>query len=188
MTNQQQLDQYIKLIENDKLRNICQTYTNINGFDLVPGSSGKQGTHHFLPEGGLLIHTLEVTKLAYQMGMDTQEILEIEIDYDTLLTGSICHDLGKSFDYSKDKNGEWQTTDHYKKIKHLTRSCMMFYQAASEISLEDDIRDKIIHLINSHHFRNEWGSPVEPITVEAHILHFADYLSGKFSKVGIQLK
>ncbi|MCX7704521.1 MAG: phosphohydrolase, partial [Planctomycetota bacterium] len=33
---------------------------------------------------------------------------------------------------------------------------------------------KLEHMILSHHGTNEWGSPVEPMFVEAALLHYAD--------------
>jgi 23S rRNA maturation-related 3'-5' exoribonuclease YhaM len=40
-------------------------------------------------------------------------------------------------------------------------------------------RDAVIHCMLSHHGRREWGSPVEPVTPEAYILHVADMLSSR---------
>jgi 3'-5' exoribonuclease len=39
---------------------------------------------------------------------------------------------------------------------------------------------RIEHAILAHHGRQEWGSPVEPVTAEAYILHYADMLSVRF--------
>jgi 3'-5' exoribonuclease len=46
----------------------------------------------------------------------------------------------------------------------------------------------VIHCILSHHGRKDWGSPVEPATLEALVLHQADMLSAKFgaTKGGVQ--
>ena len=38
------------------------------------------------------------------------------------------------------------------------------------------------HLIVSHHGTKEWGSPVEPATIEACILHFADNMDAQVNK------
>jgi 3'-5' exoribonuclease len=48
--------------------------------------------------------------------------------------------------------------------------------------IDDNLRDDIGHMILSHHGRLEWNSPVEPQTVEAQILHFADYLNAFYAK------
>jgi len=48
------------------------------------------------------------------------------------------------------------------------------YLEISEAQLE-----RIEHLLLSHHGRKEWGSPVEPLTAEAFILHAADMMSSR---------
>ena len=42
-----------------------------------------------------------------------------------------------------------------------------------------ELVNQVGHCILAHHGHKEWGSPVEPITTEARILHFADDLSAR---------
>jgi len=44
------------------------------------------------------------------------------------------------------------------------------------------IRDSLLHLLISHHGIMEWGSPVEPLTIEACILHHADNMDAQVTK------
>jgi 23S rRNA maturation-related 3'-5' exoribonuclease YhaM len=65
-----------------------------------------------------------------------------------------------------------------KKIGHLAGSAMEFHCEARE-RLRVEVLVHIEHLMLSHHGRRDWGSPVEPSTSEAFILHSADMMSAK---------
>ena len=47
----------------------------------------------------------------------------------------------------------------------------------------DDLRLPLEHLIVSHHGRREWGSPIEPSTPEAFVLHLIDNLDSKLNQL-----
>ena len=40
----------------------------------------------------------------------------------------------------------------------------------------------LIHLILSHHGELEWGSPVQPVLLEACLLHHADHMDAEAAK------
>jgi len=46
-------------------------------------------------------------------------------------------------------------------------------------NIESEKINEIIHTISSHHNLKEWGSPTEPKTNEAWIIHFIENLSSK---------
>ncbi len=74
---------------------------------------------------------------------------------------------------------EWGPADHKFKIHHITRSALFFSECAKKYNLDADVTDRVIHNILSHHQRKEWGSPVEPKTKIAWILHLADSVSAR---------
>jgi len=39
--------------------------------------------------------------------------------------------------------------------------------------------DNILHIIASHHNLKEWGSPIQPNSIEAWIIHYAENISAK---------
>jgi 3'-5' exoribonuclease len=49
----------------------------------------------------------------------------------------------------------------------------------SGLALSVAQRDELLHFILSHHGALEFGSPVQPMTVEAEIVHWADEASAK---------
>lgn len=126
--------------------------------------------------GGLLEHTLEVLKfslLAHE--------LYPQLDRDLLIAGSLLHDIGKL--------EEIEVTSRIKGTKrgqlagHLMLSAIYVSRKLDEAKIDIDVKDRILHIIASHHGRNEYGSPKEPMFPEAFVVYYADELSAKTSEM-----
>ena len=65
-------------------------------------------------------------------------------------------------------------------VRHVAGSHAEFIRLTAYLSddhLSPEKKMKIEHAMLAHHGRKEWGSPVEPATAEAFILHAADMMS-----------
>lgn len=109
------------------------------------------------------------------------------INRDLLLAGAILHDIGKVKTYKINKG--FEGTNEGKLIGHLVLGVQMveqaFQSAFSEIEPSEknqSIHEQLIHLLVSHHGIMEWGSPIEPLTIEACILHHADNMDAQVNK------
>lgn len=143
---------------------------------------GSQGKHHAY-EGGLAAHTFEVVNYAMQMGkMFPPEFA----NPDVILTAAIYHDYMKVEEYKAkyDDTGTRVLGVGTKPFRHLIRhvagSHAAFMQEIKGLGIDEDIITRIQHAILAHHGRLEWGSPVEPVLVEAFILHTADMFSVQY--------
>ncbi len=96
-------------------------------------------------------------------------------------TAAIFHDFGKIHECWLEDTGAGDqivTNRPWKKmIGHLPFSFLEFVKRAEEADMNSNFIYQVSHCILAHHGRREWGSPVEPQTPEAHILHSADMLS-----------
>ncbi len=124
---------------------------------------GSKDRHHAY-KGGLVVHTAEVLEWALAMGGDPK----------VLIPAAIFHDYMKIRDYSLE-DGSY--TPYRSLIRHVAGSFAEWMKSARDWDIEESLADAIGHCILSHHGRKEWGSPVEPQTKEALILHQADMLS-----------
>ena len=143
-------------------------------FVTAPGGSA----HHHDYEHGLVIHVYEVMQNVFSMTNYHPS--------DELITAVIWHD------YMKVQNYEWLDgkivkTEYGKLIYHVAGSAMAFHHEASGM-LSVEVLERIEHMLLSHHGRKEWGSPVEPATAEALILHTADMMSSKGKNVIIEAR
>ena len=132
--------------------------------------------------GGLLEHTAGVTALC-KAAADYYPM----VNRDLLLTGAILHDIGKIKTYQLERGIEG--TDEGKLIGHLILGVEMVEAAITEILKHESdlgrtrlLRNSLIHLLVSHHGIMEWGSPVEPLTLEACMLHHADNMDAQITK------
>ena len=163
------LNEIIEYITNPKLKEICCFVINN---PLFRESTGSLQSHQAY-SGGLLVHTAEVLNIAINISATPC----IKTDLNVLITACIFHDYGKIWDYKRHPTGfGFEYTEHKHLIRHLSRSYAEFMIMTHNV-IDEDLRTKIGHCILSHHGRKEWGSPIEPISVEAYILHTADNLS-----------
>lgn len=174
------LTEVMASIQDPLLHGILQVFFDdpkfLSEFLRVPAALKR----HHVYIGGLLEHTAGVTALA-----SAAASYYPLVDRDLLLTGAILHDIGKVRTYHVG-NG-FDGTDEGKLIGHLVLGAQMVEQAIGKVKHPDDehsheIRNKLIHLLVSHHGIMEWGSPIEPLTVEACILHHADNMDAQITK------
>ncbi len=129
--------------------------------------------------GGLLEHTAGVAAMCKAAAGYYPFV-----NRDLLLTGAILHDIGKIKSYKIERN--FEGTNEGKLIGHLILGIEMVRQAIAKTGCRaDKDRDhslSLIHLLISHHGIMEWGSPVEPLTLEACILHQADNMDAQVTK------
>jgi len=135
-------------------------------------------THHY-GTGGLIQHTLEVVELCLK---NNQYFLELgkEVNAQKLFLAALYHDIGKIYDYEIVNRAEdiWQATRHKHLIHHISRSALI-WNDQKLIHNYPDSQDEILHAILAHHGQKAWGSPVEPQTRMAWILHLSDSMSAR---------
>jgi len=133
-------------------------------FFVSPGGVTK---HHDYKHG-LIIHVGEVMRNVRLMTRFSPS--------DELATAVIWHDYMKIREYGLDSDGKVVKLPYRNLVRHVTGSAMEFHLHAA-VCLPSETVERIVHLLLSHHGRKEWGSPVEPQTAEAFILHAADMMS-----------
>jgi 3'-5' exoribonuclease len=120
--------------------------------------------------GGLLEHTLGVVKSCAALAE-----LYPEADRDLLVTAAALHDIGKIEEF------DWSIAIRYSDagqlVGHVVGGAMMVREAAEHIEGFDPLVSLALqHAILAHHGQREFGSPQEPKSIEAMIVHAADQL------------
>ncbi|SDD97480.1 3'-5' exoribonuclease YhaM family protein [Sporomusa acidovorans] len=131
--------------------------------------------NHHAYIGGLLEHTLEVAVGALDYCKRNDKIKR-----DILLAAALVHDIGKVREIEVDMLGMGiGFTREGKLLRHISLGLEMLESACQSVGLEAEISLMLKHCILSHHGQAEWGSPVEPMFLEAELLHYLDNLSAK---------
>lgn len=135
-------------------------------------SSAAKTVHHgFI--GGLLEHTLSVTKLC-DYYCTAYPILK----RDLLLAAAICHDMGKIREISAFPINDY--TEEGQFLGHIVMGSEMLSEKMKEIpGFPSMLAMELKHCILSHHGELEYGSPKKPAIIEAVALTFADNTDAK---------
>src|SRR5688500_9815333 len=95
--------------------------------------------------------------------------------------GALLQDVGKVEAYEIDGGGFGYTPSGFL-LGHVVLGCLMLERrisaAGRSICSQGQLLD-LQHMILSHHGSLELGSPVQPMTAEAEIVHWADEASAK---------
>lgn len=139
--------------------------------------------HHHACVGGLAWHSIEVAEVALAIARSTPAAPVI--DWDALLVGALLHDVGKVQEYS------WRGVPieispagrmSYHTCSGTVLTMLAVDRSRSRLAkagvTELDVKH-LCHVQISHHGTKEFGSPVEPSTPEAAIVHHADNVSAK---------
>ena len=135
-------------------------------------SSAAKTVHHGFV-GGLLEHTLSVTKLCeYYVNYYPM------INADLLYTAAMCHDIGKVYELSPFPENDY--TDEGQLLGHIMIGAEMVHDAAQKIEgFPMELENQLKHCILAHHGELEYGSPKKPAMVEAVALNLADNADAK---------
>jgi 3'-5' exoribonuclease len=135
---------------------------------------------HHSYAGGLMEHSLNVARIC-----DFVRTMYPLAVRDTLIVGALLHDIGKIEELSSGPAFDY--TDSGKLLGHISIGFSMFEKAAARIdNFPDELKNKISHIILSHHGIPDFGSPKRPKTIEAMIVRCADDLDAQtagFSKI-----
>jgi 3'-5' exoribonuclease len=131
------------------------------------GHSAAKTVHHgFI--GGLLEHTLSVTKLCDYMAAAYPVLKR-----DLLITAALLHDVGKTRELSAFPLNDY--TDEGQLLGHIVMGSQMVHDLAREIpDFPQMLELELEHCILAHHGELEYGSPKKPALAEAVALNLAD--------------
>ncbi len=169
-----ELLELIRSLQNPYLRQLLEAFfvKDEEFAKAFRNSSAAKTVHHgFI--GGLLEHTLSVTKLC-DYYCSAYPVLK----RDLLLAAAICHDIGKTKEISPFPENDY--TDDGQFLGHIVIGSQMVAQRAAEIEgFPHGLLLQLQHCILAHHGKYEFGSPKIPALIEALALNYADDTDAK---------
>ena len=132
--------------------------------------------NHHAEFAGLLYHM----KRMLDGGKAMCEVYGDMLDKDLLLCGVILHDMEKINEIESDENGiassysfEGQLLGHIVQgVKSIEKNC-------EELGIDEEKKIMLEHMILSHHYEPEFGSPKRPLFPEAEMLHYLDIIDAR---------
>ncbi|MDH7507020.1 MAG: HD domain-containing protein [Candidatus Thermoplasmatota archaeon] len=167
----------IDCVENPQLKELLDLFFSDSDFVKNYCHSPSAITHHHNYVGGNLEHTIGVLRLC-------KNICEMYegINKDLVITGAILHDIGKLKEY--ETKAAIEKTDEGNFIGHIVLGDRWVREKISQLKdkgkdFEKELEDKLCHIILSHHGKYEFGSPRMPKTIEAVVVHAADFMDSQ---------
>ena len=131
--------------------------------------------NHHAEYGGLLWHMK-------RMLMSGEALCNVYtfLNRDLVLTGVITHDMEKLNEIDANENG---MATGYSKVGqllgHIVQGVAEMKKLAEELGVGEEKALLIEHMILSHHYEPDFGSPKKPLFPEAEILHYLDILDAR---------
>ncbi|MGI5989335.1 MAG: 3'-5' exoribonuclease YhaM family protein [Lachnospiraceae bacterium] len=174
----QELLQFGESVHNPYIRKLLDSFF-VDDKEFVrtfaKGSAARTVHHSFM--GGLLEHTLSVTKICDFLAMRYDFL-----DRDVLIASAMLHDVGKTREMTPFPQVDY--SDEGNLLGHIMIGFEMVREHMRAIDgFPKDLQDEIGHCILSHHGLLEYGSPVLPKTAEALALSKADDLDAKMETI-----
>jgi 3'-5' exoribonuclease len=128
---------------------------------------------HHARIGGLLEHSTQCLRIARYLAE------EYPVDRDLLFFGTIFHDVGKVRELSWGSGGFAYTTEG-RLLGHvvLGERLVSNYMAAIP-GFPEELRLRVSHLLLAHQGELDYGSPTQPKTLEALLVHMIDNLDAR---------
>ncbi len=172
-------------IEDEPLRTLVERILDENRDLLLSWPAAVRNHHAFA--GGFLEHVRLVTQNAYLLAKQYAEAypdMSPPLNVGVAVAGAILHDIGKLRELRTTPGGAEYTASG-NLIGHILQGRDIVRETAATLAEEDAPVDeelllRLEHVIVSHQRLPEWGSPKQPMTPEALIVHFADDCDAKF--------
>jgi 3'-5' exoribonuclease len=154
--------------------------------DRVKRAPAARSIHHAY-KSGLLEHVVSITKILDGLAKHYGKYL----DRDLLFLGGFFHDIGKVWELSYERLTEYTTEGQL--IGHLVMGVELVDRKIRELEaipgripgkFPEDKKLLVKHLILAHHGKLEYGSPKEPLCLEALVVHMIDDLDSKMNAIG----
>lgn len=131
--------------------------------------------NHHAEFGGLLWHV----KRMLMSGIALCKIYDY-LNEDLVVSGVIIHDMEKLNEIDAAENG---VASGYSKrgqlLGHIVQGVTMIDEVCKELGVSDEKAMVLEHMILTHHYEPDFGSPKKPMFPEAELLHYLDILDAR---------
>lgn len=173
---------YINNMEDKDIKDIVKYIFEENKEKLQYYPAAKRN-HHAI-RSGLLFHVMTMIHMAEKLS----EIYTF-LNKDLLYAGVILHDMSKIEEMNSNDFG---IVDEYtvegQLLGHITQGVKKIEVVAEKLGTDKEVSMLLQHLVLSHHYEPEYGSPVKPMIAEAEMLHYLDIVDARMYDIKKVLK
>ena len=173
------IEKVINELDNKVIQEITEKIYLDNKEDFYLYPAATKFHHAYI--SGLAYHTHSMLKLA-------KGFLEVYewLNKDLLYSGIILHDICKIFEFDSYEGSNY--TIKGKLIGHIAMGVSLLDKTALELNYQDEEEVMLLeHILISHHYYGNYGSPKKPNIAEALMIHFIDNIDSKACVLGEEL-
>jgi len=177
---QEGISSRLKLLENPVIKAITDDIFSRYGNDFYLYPAATKFHHAYI--SGLAYHTLTMLKLA-------DGFIQVYpfLNRDLLIAGIILHDVTKTLEFDSYEGSEY--TIQGRLVGHITLGANEIALTAAKLGYSDSEEAMLLqHIILSHHYYGNFGSPKKPNIAEALVIHFIDNIDSKVAVLGEALE
>ncbi|HEY3423576.1 MAG TPA: HD domain-containing protein [Negativicutes bacterium] len=164
---------YTEKIENQDLHKIVSCFITDKKEKLLIYPAAKQ--NHHAVRSGLLYHIMTMLVMGENMC-----IVYPSLNRDLLFAGIILHDIAKIDEMDAGELGIVSSyTVEGELLGHIIQGIKQIDRVAREVGADEEISLLLQHMILSHHYEPEFGSPKRPLIPEAEMLHYLDIIDSR---------
>lgn len=165
--------QYVIKIKNRDIKEIVSRALNERKEKLMHYPAAMKN-HHSI-RSGLLYHILTMLNLAERMCQ-----VYTHLDSDLLYGGVILHDLEKINEMDSNELGIVSGyTMEGMLLGHIIQGIKMVERIGKQVNADPEIVVLLQHMLLSHHYEPEFGSPKRPMIPEGEVLHYLDVIDAR---------
>ncbi len=169
----QTIRMYAEKIKDDQIRRLVENILDKYKNKLFYYPAAKTNHHSYL--GGLLYHTMRMLQSGERLG---EVYTFLNMDY--IYAGVLLHDICKIIEMDSNEYGVVSDyTMEGKLLGHIIQGIKEIEAEGEKIGLDREKSIVLQHMVLSHHYEPEFGSPKKPMTPEAEILHFLDIIDAR---------
>ena len=160
-------------MKDDDLKALCLKVLENNKEKLMYYPAAQKNHHAEL--GGLLYHTK-------RMLMTGERVCQVytNLNRDLVAAGVILHDMEKLNEIDADQDGiATGYSFEGQMLGHIIQGVKTLDRLTLELGFPREKAIMLEHMILSHHYEPEFGSPKKPLVPEAEVLHYLDILDAR---------
>ncbi|ATW23443.1 3'-5' exoribonuclease YhaM family protein [Candidatus Formimonas warabiya] len=164
---------YVEEIKNKDIQKIVSRIIAEKKDRLLFYPAAKQ--NHHAVKAGLLYHIKTMLVVAEKLST-----VYPWINRDLLYGGIILHDMGKIDEMAAGEIGLIvDYTVEGQLLGHIVQGIKEIDQIAKEEGVDEEVSLLLQHMLLSHHYEPEFGSPKRPMIPEAELLHYIDMIDAR---------
>lgn len=160
-------------MKDEDFKKIALAVLEENKEDLLYYPAAVKNHHSII--GGLLYHMK-------RMAMSAEYCCKVyqNLNRDLLITGVVIHDIEKITELEAERNGLAKGYSFEgQMLGHITQGVKYISRLSEELEIDSEKAIMLEHMILSHHYEPEFGSPRKPMFPEAEVLHYLDIVDAR---------